>query len=175
MVDYDKIYIFDSLAATHLIRIMTDRSLSMRDQGADAIQIIRMLQDLAPRVKVAAALDTLLYLSKGGRLSKTAAAIGEAANLKPIITLAADGTVSVIGKCLGKNKAASAILKQLASVDLDPAYPLCTVYTYGTENCEKLEEKMIAAGHTPAVRYQVGSTIGTHVGPGVFGVIYVEK
>ena len=175
MADYDHIHIFDTLTATHMIRYMADHALSLRDQGHSVPQILSALTDLAPRVKVCAALDTLNYLAKGGRLSKTAATIGEAANLKPIITITEEGTVNVIGKCLGKNKATSFILKQLSSVSLDPAYPLSTVYTYGTENCEKLEEKLQASGYTPTARYQVGSAIGTHVGPGVFGVIYVEQ
>ena len=175
MANYDKIHIFDSLSATHMIRIMAESALALRDQGADAVSIIRHLQDLAPRVKVCAALDTLLYLSKGGRLSKTTAVIGEAANIKPLIALTPDGNVSVIGKTLGKNKAISFILKHLETVSLDPAYPLCSAYTYGTENCEKLEEKLASAGYSISERCQVGSTIGTHVGPGVFGVFYVEK
>lgn len=175
MADYDHIHIFDSLSATHMIRIMVQKAISLRDQGADAAAILDALANLAPRVKVAAALDTLTYLQKGGRLSKTAAAIGEAASLKPIITISQEGTVSVIGKSLGKNKAISFLLKHLACVSADPAYPVHTVYTYGTENCERLEEKMTASGYTIGSRFQVGSTIGTHIGPGVFGVIYVEK
>jgi len=175
MADYDKIHIFDTLSATHMIRIMVLKALSLRDQGADAVTILKALTNLAPRVKVAAALDTLTYLQKGGRLSKTAAVIGEAASLKPIITITEEGTVNVIGKSLGKNKAISYLLKHLACVSADPEYPLYTVYTYGTENCECLETKLTASGYTLGSRLQVGSAIGTHVGPGIFGVIYVEK
>ena len=175
MADYDHIHIFDSLSATHMIRYMTELALSLRDQGNTAQQILEALESFAPRVKVIASLDTLTYLAKGGRLSKTAATIGEATSLKPIVTVTCEGTVSVVGKCLGKNKAVSALLKQLSSVNLDPSYPLSTVYTYGTENCEKLEEKLAASGFQTTARYQIGSAIGAHIGPGVFGVIYVEQ
>ena len=43
------------------------------------------------------------------------------------------------------------------------------------ENCQKLEEKMAAAGYPAARRLQVGPTIGAHVGPGAYAVLFVEK
>ncbi len=46
--------------------------------------------------------DTLEFLQKGGRISKTAAMIGELARLKPLITLDRKGGVGVIGKAIGK-------------------------------------------------------------------------
>lgn len=175
MADYDNIHIVDSLAATHIIRVIVDKANEMRNQGALASDIITALEELKGRVKVLAAVDTMEYLYRGGRVSKATAAIGELAKIKPILTVTEDGKVAVAGKCLGKNKALRFLADNLSAKELDEAYPIYTVYAYGSENCEKLEEKLAQANFKIDGRLQIGATIGAHVGPGAFGVIFVEK
>lgn len=175
MVDYDGIYIVDSLTATIMTRVIVDYGLQLIAQGKTAPEIVTALEAIKSKVKVAAGIDTLEYLYRGGRLNKAAATIGELANLKPVITVSEEGTVSILGKCIGKNKALNFILKTLASKEIDTTFPLYTVYAYGSENTEKLEEKLAAEGYNITSRLQLGSTIGAHVGPGAFGIIYVEK
>lgn len=175
MSDYDNIYIIDSLAAVCIIRILAERACQLRSEGFAAMDIVAAIEALKSRVKVAAALDTLEYLYRGGRLSKTAATIGELANLKPMITLTEEGKIGILGKSLGKNKAICSLIKHVQNLELDPDYPLYTVYTFGTENCTKFEEKLAEVGIQSTARFQIGPTIGTHVGPEAFGIIYVTK
>lgn len=175
MADYDKIHIVDSLTATHMIRILALHADRMRKNGSSARQIVTALEELKSKTKVFAALDTLEYLQRGGRLSKAAAAVGTLANLKPVITVSEEGTVEVIQKCMGRNKTLSFLMNKLQEVPVDTEFPLYSVYTYGTENSERFEKKMEEAGYHISERVQVGATIGCHIGPGVCGFIYVEK
>ena len=175
MADYDKIHIVDSLTATHMIRILALHADRMRKNGSSARQIVTALEELKGKTKVFAALDTLEYLQRGGRLSKAAAAVGTLANLKPVITVSEEGTVEVIQKCMGRNKTLGFLMNKLQEVSVDTEFPLYSVYTYGTENSERFEKKMEEAGYHISERVQVGATIGCHIGPGVCGFIYVEK
>ena len=175
MVEYDGIYLIDSLAATHTIRIMAEYAVKLRDQGLSAKEIVAKIESVKSRCRVIAGVDTLEFLCRGGRVSRAAAAIGELANLKPIITVSEQGTIKVIGKCVGRLKATSFLLKQLDEVGVDTEFPLYTIYTYGTENVEKLEEKLAKANVKVDGRQQIGATIGAHVGPGAFGFVFVEK
>lgn len=175
MVDYDKVYIIDSLSATHAIRLMVECAVRLRDKGLSCEEIVAQVEAMKSRCKIIAGVDTLEYLCRGGRLSRAAAAIGEIANLKPMITLEEDGSIKVIGKCLGRLKATGFIMKQLEEKTIDTDYSVYTLYTYGTENVEKLEEKLDKADYKIADRLQVGATIGAHVGPGAFGIVFVEK
>lgn len=175
IVEYDQIYLVDSLSATYTIKVLADYACQLREQGEDAKTIVQKLEELKPRVKVIAALDTLEFLARGGRISKTVAAIGNMANIKPIITISEQGEVEVIGKCLGKNKATTAVLHQLQTLKRDPAFPLYSIFSYGDENCINMEEKIAKAGFTSDGRLQIGSTIGTHIGPRAFGVIFVAE
>ena len=175
MAEYDGIHLIDSLSATHVIRLMVEYAVRLREQGMTVEEIVDKVENMKSRCKVVAAVDTLEYLCRGGRLSRAAAAIGELANLKPIITLAEEGTIKVMGKCVGRLKATSFILKQLEEMGIDTEYPLYTIYSYGTENVGKLEEKLAKADAKVAGRQQIGATIGAHVGPGAFGIVFVEK
>lgn len=175
MADYDSIYLVDSLAASSTIKVMADYACRLRSEGIGAAQIAQKVEALKSRVKVLAALDTLEYLSRGGRISRTAAAIGDMANIKPIITLTEDGKVGILGKCLGKNKAICAIKKQLQEMTIDDSFPVYSIYSYGTDNCAKFEEKLVQEGYHTDARMQIGPTIGSHIGPEAFGIIFVTR
>ena len=175
MVDYDKIHIIDSLSATHLIRFLADKACQMRNAGSSAEEIVAAVEDLKGRTKVIAAVDTLEYLCRGGRVSRTAAAIGNLANLKPIITVNPEGEVAVLSKCVGKNKSMSYILNAMQECEIDENYPIYSIYSYGVENCISLEARVVSTGYLLHSRKQVGATIGCHVGPGAFGVLFVQK
>ena len=100
--------------------------------------------------------------------------MGELAGIKPIITVRG-GRVELIAKSLGKQRAMNTILEKVKSHSIDPDFPMYSLYTCGTENCEALEEKLKSNGYTVADRLQVGATIGAHVGPGVYAVMFAEK
>ena len=174
IVDYDNIHLVDSLGATHMIRLMAEYAQELIAEGKNVEEILAALEEMKSKIKVLAVVDTLEYLCKGGRVSKATAAIGEMAKVKPMITVAG-GEVAVIGKSLGKNKAISNLLKAFEECEVDERFPIYSVSTLGTENCEVFEKRFTDAGYSFKERVQIGATIGTHVGPGAFGVIFVQK
>ena len=174
-IDNDEIYIIDSLSATYPIRIMTDYACSLAARGLAAKEIAEKVNALKPRVKLLAVLDTLEYLSKGGRIPKSVATIGEIARIKPVITLTKTGEVGVLAKCIGKNKAMSRIMQEFSSLKVDPAFPCTTIFSYGTENCEQFEQKLSENGYSITERMQIGAAIGSHIGPRAYGIVFVEQ
>ena len=175
MVEYDDIYLVDTLSATRAIRIMAEYACKLREEGNDAATIAAELEDFKSRVVIYAALDTLEYLYKGGRLNKATAAVGELANLKPIITVNEEGKIGVPGKALGRNKALASLTKMITAKEIDTSFPIYSLYAVGEENTEKLEQKLGKEGVRVTKRLQIGPTIGCHVGPGAYGVVFVTK
>lgn len=175
MVDYDGIYIVDTLGVTHMIAVLARFARQQADAGVSTAEIARQCEELKTKVKVLAGLDTLEYLYKGGRLSRASATVGEIAGIKPIITLTAEGTVNAGSKAIGLPRAMQSILTKLKDSRLDERFPLYTLCTCGTENAEAFEKKLAAAGFESSGRLQVGPTIGAHAGPGVYGVLFVTK
>ncbi len=174
MVDYDGIYILDSCGVSHMIGILADHAARRIQEGYDAPRIVEECQSLKGRIRVYAGVDTLEYLYKGGRLSKASAAVGELAGIKPIVTLSKDGAVQACAKTIGVAKAIKLVQEKAAKSRIDPDFPVFTLYTSGTAHAEKLEDKLEAAGISVCGRKQVGPTIGAHVGPNVYGVMFVE-
>lgn len=175
MVAYDRVHIMDSCAASHLIAMLVEFARKRIDEGAAAETIVSECEALKSRIKVFAGLDTLEYLQKGGRLGKTSAAVGQIAGIKPIVTFTSEGLVSVAGKAIGVPRAMAAIVSKLQQVQLDPDFPVYSLYTSGMGNTAKLEEKLQQAGIQVTEPRQVGPTIGAHVGPNVYGVVFVVK
>ena len=175
MVGYDGVHIIDTLSATYTIKIMADHAAALRKEGRSATDIVAKIEALKPRVKVIAVPDSLEYLCKGGRVSRTTATIGTLANIKPIITVTPDGRIGVPAKCIGIGKAIAHLMKYLQDHPVDTSFPLYPIYSYGTKNCEKAEQKLAQAGIAMQPRMQIGPTIGTHIGPEALGIVYVQK
>ena len=176
MMDYeDHIFIVDSRAATYNIKVMADYALELVHDGLSAAEIAERLEAFKSRVHVVAMIDTLEYLRRGGRIGKAAAVVGDLARIKPVIYVTPEGEIGLAGKALGKNKAVNMILKWIGEHPLDESFPAYSIYSYGTENSEVFEERLSREGIRFDERLQIGATIGTHIGPGAFGFVYVEK
>jgi DegV family protein with EDD domain len=175
MVEYDEIYLVDTLSATRAIRIMAEYACKMREEGKDAASIAAELENFKSRVVIYAAIDTLEYLQKGGRLSKTSATIGNIVNIKPIVTISEEGTVSIVKKCVGKVKARSGLISLIKENNIDSNYPIYPVYSYGTTNCDKMMEVLEKEEVKLNERLQIGASIGSHVGPECYGVVFVKE
>lgn len=175
MVGEEGIYVVDSLSATYVIAVIAKYACALREEGLTAKQIAAELECFKHRVKLFAVLDTLEYLQRGGRLPKAAARLGEAAKLKPVVTLTEEGEVSLVGAVLGRKRAVDALVKNVAKHPVDAAFPAMSIFSYGTKSCEKMEQRLSEQGIELESRRQTGFVIGAHIGPGAYGVVYVEK
>lgn len=175
MAEYEKIYVIDTLGATHMIGIMVEYAAKLRAEGSTAQQIVEAVEAHKKRICVYAGLDTLEYLRKGGRLSGASAMVGSLAQVKPVLEVHETGTVEVKGKAIGKARAMQQIADWMQEANIDPEFPVVSLYSLGEENCELLEKRLQDCGIRIAERRQIGSTIGAHTGPGVYGLIFVTK
>ena len=168
------IYIVDSLLATGGEKALVLYAAELAQKGMGAAEIAEMTEKLRDRSRLVAGLDTLEYLCKGDRLSKTAAGIGTLANIKPIIKLTPEGTVALAEKCLGRKSMMGKLVKYLDKTGIDKSLPLYFLYSKDRGNCEEFMERLGEKGYPVenAVVTNIGSTIGAHVGEGAFGVVY---
>ena len=125
-----------------------------------------------------AVLETLEYLKKGGRISGAVAFVGGMLNLKPVVKVI-DGEVKMIGKARGQKKGCELMNQIIKNGDgIDFSMPHGVLWTGLDESiADKYvrESADVFCGHEDIPAYIVGSTIGTHVGPGVFGLAYFEQ
>lgn len=175
MVGEEGVYVVDSLAASYAIAMIAEYACALRDEGLSAKQIVAEIERFKGRVKLVAVLDTLEYLQRGGRLPKAAARLGEAAKLKPVVVISEEGEVGLSTAVLGRKRALDTLLKKVAKYSVDAFFPAIPIYSFGTKTCSKMEDEMIGAGMNLSGRRQIGFVIGSHIGPGAYGVVFVER
>ncbi len=175
MVDYDKIHIIDSLTGSYGVYLLVQQAQKMINEGFSATEIVEEINTLKERVMVYLSVDTLEYLYRGGRLSKTSAIIGSVAKVKPVIYVTKEGTIGVFSKQLGLGRAVSALVDVIKNNPVDTEHPFYTICTVGTDNVELLESKLKENSVNIAERIQMGPVVGTHTGPETYGIIYIRK
>ena len=161
-------------SANIAIKIMVDYGMQLRDEGKTVDEIVEALEELKSRISINLAIDNLENLYKGGRLTKMQAGFGNFAKLKPVISIP-EGTLIVKGKFIGRKKAIAGLVSYIEGMDLDERFPIYGIYSDGTENLDNFVKKVEEKGIKFKECYQIGPTIGTHVGPETFGFIAVEK
>ncbi|MBP3371405.1 MAG: DegV family protein [Clostridia bacterium] len=175
-VDYDRIHIFDSRTGAAAEKMLVTEALRLAKENISAEEIIEKLSSLRDRMGLHAALDTLEYLYKGGRLTAVEAGAGIIMRIKPVVTISNEGTVAVAGKSIGAKKAFDHLVQILKSQDLDPDYPPVFLYSKDPTACHKLMDAFnIPETERESRMVELGGTIGTHVGPGVYGMAYVRR
>ena len=171
--DNPKVRVIDSKSAVGGMRILVEEINRHREESLDALE--QRLLDLIPRIRVCAIPETLDYLHRGGRLSKTEWVVGSMLQLKPLISLdSSDGTVKALGKVRGLKKAMQTLAAYLEQCDCDPSYPIVPSYTYNSGNLDALIGMTDEKYHKQMIAYDnLDPAIACHWGPNAFGYIFV--
>lgn len=176
MLDDEGIYIVDTLEVTASEKMLVCKACQLRDEGYSAAGIASKLEECKERTRLFACIDTLEYLVRGGRLSKTAGAVGTALQLKPIVSVTDEGLVEVEKKTLGIKRATKDLVQLIMNRGADSNELAVPLYAYDDANCLKFLESLKEAGFSAKLSepMQIGSTVGVHIGPGGFGLAFME-
>lgn len=178
--DYDgNIAVVDSESVALGERLIVLRAVAMRDEGKSLEEIYEALNEEKKRLRVLALLDTLEYLKKGGRISKTVALAGTMLSIKPVVAVE-NGEVAMLGKARGSRQGNNLLRELILKGNgIDFSMPYCLAYSGLSDMLLKkyIEDSSDLWNHAtdslPIVT--VGCTIGTHVGPGAIAVAFFEN
>lgn len=171
----DSIYLVDSLNAALGHHLLVQIAVQLRDAGLSAKEIANRLNELTKKVRLVACVQTMKYLVMGGRVSPALGKIGGVLGINPLIEVI-DGSVESVGKVRGHKAAYRWMLQYLEKHPVSAQYPV--VFTHSV-NIERRDEMIAALDSTlPNKQYlycDLGSTVGTHIGPGAIGFAYIEE
>ena len=176
MANVDNVLFVDSghvcLSEALLVRL----AVQLRDSGKTAGQIAAILEHAKEHLHLVAAIDDLKYLRKGGRLPAAVAVAGGMLGIKPLITIK-EGKVAMAGKARGLPGAYVALFKKVEELGgISAAVPALAGYTLSAREVQPiqtyLQDNLQCA--EPLVR-QIGCVIGTHAGPGAFGLAFFDQ
>ena len=157
-----QVHIVDSEAASQAEALLVREAVRLRDEeGLTAEEVAAVLEQFKKRVRIVAVVDSLKHLQKG---------------IKPVLALQ-DGAIKLVDKGRGRPGALVAMFKQLDALGgIDPRYGYTLLYSDNKQLIAPVHHYMHQNLQLTGGRVaQLGPTIGTHVGPGVVGVVFVAK
>lgn len=174
-----KVWVVDSGNVTIGQNILLRYAIRLRDQGLIGCEIAKELERVKPRICLLARVDTLEYLVRGGRLSKTAGFAGTMLNIKPVLCVE-DGEIKVLGKARGSRQSNNMLTEFIAKKGgIDFSMPVMLAYS-GTDDALLKgyidNSRALWEGHLDDLPVtMIGSTISTHAGPGAIAVAFFAK
>ncbi|MDR2600542.1 MAG: DegV family protein [Oscillospiraceae bacterium] len=171
------IYPIDGIGATVLNAAILEMIVDKRTEGLSAAETAEYIEKIKHHVLGFVTVDDLMYLHRGGRLSKLSALGGSIIGIKPIICIEPDGTLALKSKVRGREAALRQIATQLKQT-LAPNSTVDTIYI-SHSNCEedalKLADIIKADVNVNRVVIQMlGPVIGAHVGPGAVVLVFTS-
>jgi DegV family protein with EDD domain len=174
-----KVVVVDTLNAAIGERLLIELAISARDEGKNVSEIAALLNEQKHHIRLIALLDTLEYLKKGGRISSASAFAGTLLSIKPVIAIE-NGEVATLGKARG-SKNGNNMLRELVEKNggINFQMPYALAYTgLNDDLLQKYISDSIALyeGKTDCLPIHcIGSTIGTHAGPGAIAVAFFSN
>lgn len=169
----DKIFCVDTPSSSFGTSLIIRMACKFRDAGDAAEMIFKKCGALCKRLRLYATITTLKYLRMGGRLSDTAALIGGVLNLR-LIAEVRDGKISLQGIVRGDKSGMRALLTRAQKEMPDFSLPVCFGHSNAPDAMRRLRDffgTFVPEG-TEVVTGNLGSVIGTHVGPGMIAFSY---
>lgn len=120
--------------------------------------------------------DDLFHLQRGGRLSFAEAMLGSALKIKPIISVNDEGKLYVENKVRGNKKSMEYMIAKINDTMDDDEHTVFIGHGDAEERALALKEQLEAKTKAENVRItKIGPIIGTHTGPGMLAVLFMEK
>lgn len=177
--DYENVYVVDSGTASVGGGVLTERALQLRDEGLSAQEIAARLNEEKQLIVTVALVDTLEYLKRGGRISKSLAFAGTMLQIKPVLAVT-DGEIQLLGKARGSKMGNNLLAQEIQKAGgVDFSRPVLLGYTGLSDALLQKyieDSRWLWADHAEALRYTtIGSVIGTHAGPGAVAVSFFRQ
>lgn len=172
-----RIRMIDSLNASLAQGILAIYASEMRSRGMDFDTIADTLETYPARMNGIFTVGDLKYLAKTGRLSDSAALIGNILSIKPILRGNKDGYIVQYKKCRGRKAALNTLISLVCETIVDPEEQII-----GIAHADSYEDSLYVMEEIQK-RIQVREFIntsydyctGSHVGPDTIALFYMAK
>lgn len=176
-----KLYIVDSLAASSGYGLLMDKLADLRDEGMDIDALHQWAEAHKKELNHWFFASDLTFFIKGGRVSKTAGFLGNIMNICPLMNVDYEGKLIVRQKVRTKKKTIQAIVQKMeenAADGLDYAGKCYISHSACYEDARQVAD--LVEERFPHLKGRVlinsiGTTIGSHTGPGTIALFFWGK
>jgi len=169
VTDVIPVRVVDTRAVTMSEGMMAVAAARVASQGKGIDDVFGAAEDLVPRTRLYATLDTLENLKKGGRVGGAQALIGSLLSIKPVIELR-DGVVAAESKQRTRSKSFRYLVDKVR--EQGAVENLAVMHGEAPDIDEFLDLLAAVYPREQTTLGDVGAVIGAHAGPRVIGVTF---
>ncbi|MBQ7907559.1 MAG: DegV family protein [Clostridia bacterium] len=176
-----KIYVVDSLGASSGMALLADEMADLRDSGMDIDRLYSWAESNKLRVHHWFFSTDLTYFVKGGRVSKVAGWFGTILKICPLLNVDNNGKLIAREKIKGKAAVIKQIVKKMEeNADGGTEYSGRCYISHSDDQESADAVKSLIEEKFPHIKGEVlinsiGTTIGSHTGPGTVAVFFMGK
>tara|TARA_Y100000590_G_scaffold468604_1_gene652029 strand:+ start:17208 stop:18056 length:849 start_codon:yes stop_codon:yes gene_type:complete len=163
IIDTNSVSMGVGLISIYAAKLIKEKDISL----ADATKIIT---DVINKTETFALVETLEFLQKGGRISKTKELIGNLLKVRPILK-SENGIIVQVGRERSRNKGIAYL--EEAAKNSSPLKYLSIMYSTTPEEAQVLADKLRSKDVIPIIA-QLGPVIGTYAGPQALAIALIS-
>ena len=176
-----KVYPVDSKMASSGVGLLVSKLSKLKKEGMAIDDLYNWAEENKLHVISYTSNENLEYVARGGRISKTAASIGGVLHICPLIEVDDEGRMIVTGKIRTRKKLLKAIISKIEDNAIGGSDYNDQIFISNADNMELVNEiKSMIEEKFPNIdggvqAFDIGPTIGSHIGPGAISIFYWGK
>lgn len=173
-----KIYVVDSYAASAGFGLLVDKLADMRDEGKTIDEVYAWAMDNRLKLHHWFFTSDLTFFIKGGRVSKVSGFVGGILNICPLLNVSFEGKLIPRFKIRTKKKVIEACVNQMEALAINGTDYEGKCYISNSACLEDaravadLVESRFPKLNGKVEIYDIGTTIGSHTGPGTVALFF---
>ena len=173
-----RLIVVDSLAASLGEGLLVYYADENRKKGMSLEENARWLEENKLHLCHWFTVDDLMFLHRGGRVSKASAIFGSLLGIKPVLHVDDEGHLILMSKSRGRQGAMEALAAKMKETVNDDVSDQMILISHGDclEDAEKLKaivQQVTGARHF--MLHTIGTVIGSHSGPGTLALFFLGK
>lgn len=176
MVTGVNMHVIDSLSVSYGQVFLVHEAVRLIKEGLDVLEIVERLEEYKKRIKIFVLVKDLRYLIRSGRLSIAKGMAGILLRMKPILTFNEEGGLYPSEKIRTYKKARERLIQLALELIEQGVLQFGLGYTNNEEEVLEIKEELLT--HYPdldIVLFPLTPVVGSHAGPGTYGVGAVMK
>lgn len=166
-----QIHVIDSRSASLGVGLLALQAARLASAGHDGLVVKGAVEALVAHTHVFFSVDTLEFLQRNGRIGRAQAFVGSLLNVKPILSLV-EGVVHPVERVRSRGRAVARLVSLAEEAARNRAVRVAVVHGNDPEGAARLAEQVRERLQVEELLVApLGPTIGTHAGPGTFGLV----
>jgi len=172
-----QISVIDSRQISASLGLVVLRAAEAVEAGKSHDEVVSEVESYIRKSQLLVSVRTLEYFIRGGRVKPVAGALGKALNLKPIITLDAEGNAINLGKAFSVRQNVAKIVKMVERRHAEsPLRSYAVVHGSNLDGAREVADKIEQAiGFPPLYVEEISPVLALHAGRGTVAVVTMQE